>query len=239
MPSPAASREIRAGADRRATSSCLRSYSRCRRSTRCDRSATRKEPCANTALRTVRPRTSETSTSEANTRNARGRRRARWGGDTGRDAGVARREGGRRGGGEGRLRQGSGRLPGPPGGRHSGGLEGAPGGVGSARPPSCRPGHDAGQLVCRLDGPTGTGPDDGSSDPARPALLAELEDDPGQLLLGERVDELRGGRTIGTHAHVEGSIHPVSESALGPVQLPGGDAEVVQDAVGGFWRDVG
>src|SRR5439155_16497938 len=96
----------------------------------------------------------------------------------------------------GRSRQGRGQLLELPVDRDPEGLERAPGGMGATRPPSGRSGDHAREPIGGLDGGPLPGPYDGARDPPRTAFLSVLVDDPGQLLLRERVHELRRGRTF-------------------------------------------
>jgi len=114
-------------------------------------------------------------------------------------------------------------------------LERAAGGMRPARPPSQGPGDDAGELAGRLDAAARAGPNDGPRHAPRLPFLAEPEDQVGELLLGEVVHEVRGGRSAGggVHPHVERPVDAVAEPALPPVELHRRDAKVVQHAVGG------
>ena len=75
------------------------------------------------------------------------------------------------------------------------------------------------------------GGDDGARDAARMALLAELEDDVGQIALGCLRHHVGGARPLGAHAHVERAVEPEREAALGLVELHRGHAEIEHDAV--------
>ena len=73
--------------------------------------------------------------------------------------------------------------------------------------------------------------DDGAGDPPGGALLAELEEDVGEVALGEPVDEIGGGGAGPAHAHVERPVPEEGEAALGLVELHRGDADVEHHAV--------
>ena len=68
--------------------------------------------------------------------------------------------------------------------------------------------------------------DDGAGDGAGVALLAERLDDVGEIALGRRRDHIGGGRAGVAHAHVERTVEPEREAALGLVELHRGDAEI-------------
>ena len=80
-----------------------------------------------------------------------------------------------------------------------------------------------GACVARLD--------DGARDRARMALLAEQEDDVGEIALARRGDDVGGARPVAAHAHVERPVEPEREAAFGAVELHRGDAEIEHDAV--------
>ena len=77
--------------------------------------------------------------------------------------------------------------------------------------------------------------DDGAGDRARMALLAELEDDVGEIALGRLCHHVGGARAVAAHAHVERPVEPEREAALGLVELHRGDAEIEHDAVDRSW----
>ena len=66
---------------------------------------------------------------------------------------------------------------------------------------------------------------------ARMALLAELEDDVGEIALGRLRHHVGGARAVAAHAHVERAVEPEREAALGLVELHRGHAEIEHDAV--------
>ena len=68
-------------------------------------------------------------------------------------------------------------------------------------------------------------------DPARPRLLAELEDQVGELLLGQPVHEVGCGRPLVAHPHVQRSVVAIAEPTFRPVELHRGDPEVEEHAV--------
>ena len=80
-----------------------------------------------------------------------------------------------------------------------------------------RAGDDRGQFGGRLDR---SGVDDRPRDPRREALVAVLADHAAQLGLGIAVhDVARRPLGVGVHPHVERSVVPVREAALGAVEL--------------------
>ena len=73
--------------------------------------------------------------------------------------------------------------------------------------------------------------DDGARNGAGSPLLAQMEEDVGELRLAPAVDDI-GGRDPGfRHAHVERAVGLERESALRLVELHGGDADVEDDPV--------
>ena len=75
--------------------------------------------------------------------------------------------------------------------------------------------------------------DDGARDGARMALLAENENDIGKIALARRGDDIGRARALPAHAHVERPVEAEGKSALGVIELHGGDAEVEHHAVDG------
>ena len=75
------------------------------------------------------------------------------------------------------------------------------------------------------------GRDDGEGDAARMALLAELEDDIGEIALARLRHHVGGARAVDAHAHVKRPVEPEREAALGLVELHRGHAEIEHDAV--------
>ena len=63
------------------------------------------------------------------------------------------------------------------------------------------------------------------------ALLAESEDDIGEIALARRVDDIGRARAVAAHAHVERPVEAEGKSALAAIELHGGDAEIEHDAV--------
>ena len=86
-----------------------------------------------------------------------------------------------------------------------------------------RPGGDDRRLLA--------GGDDGAGDAARMALLAELEDDVGEIALGGLRHHVGRARPVAAHTHVERPVEPEREAALGLVELHRGHAEIEHDAV--------
>ena len=73
--------------------------------------------------------------------------------------------------------------------------------------------------------------DDGAGDGARMALLAENENDVGEIALARRVDHVGRARPLAAHAHVERPVEAEGEAALGIVELHRRNAEVEHHAV--------
>ena len=73
--------------------------------------------------------------------------------------------------------------------------------------------------------------DDGARDGARMALLAERRDDRREIALGRRGHHIGRARAVAAHAHVERTVEPEREAALGLVELHRRHAEVEHDAV--------
>ena len=76
---------------------------------------------------------------------------------------------------------------------------------------------------------------------ARMPLLAELEDDVGEIALRGLRHHVGGARAVAAHAHVERAVEPEREAALGLIELHRGHAEIEHDAVdrgvAEFFRD--
>ena len=73
--------------------------------------------------------------------------------------------------------------------------------------------------------------DDGARDRARMPLLAQKENDIGEIAFGNFRDHIRGARSVGAHAHVERAVLAEGEAALGLIELHRRDAEIEHDAV--------
>ena len=83
----------------------------------------------------------------------------------------------------------------------------------------------------------GAGLGDGARDAARMTLLAENENDIGEIALARAGDHIGRARAVAAHAHVERSVEAEGEAALGAIELHGRDAEVEHHAVG--FREAG
>ena len=77
-----------------------------------------------------------------------------------------------------------------------------------------RAAHDLGELAGARDRRVRTGRDDGPRDRPRPALLAEVGDDRGEIVLLLAIDQIGGGgtRIVPIHAHVERSVETEREA---------------------------
>ena len=96
-------------------------------------------------------------------------------------------------------------------------------------------GDDVGELRGRVDRRLGARLDDGAGDWRAKTLLAEYEDDVGEIALAGGVHDVGGARPLAAHAHVERPVEPEREAALGLVELHRGDADVEHDAVDRSW----
>ena len=65
------------------------------------------------------------------------------------------------------------------------------------------------------------------------ALLAEDKNDIGEIAFARAGDHIGRVRALAAHAHVERPVETERESALGPIELHGGDAEVEHNAIDG------
>ena len=76
-------------------------------------------------------------------------------------------------------------------------------------------------------------PDDPPRDAAGVPFVAELEDDPGELRLGQPVEQVRGGlRAVRVEPHVERRRRLEGEPAAGMLELRGREAKIQQDGLG-------
>ena len=76
---------------------------------------------------------------------------------------------------------------------------------------------------------TGRDADDRGGDTSGETFVAVLLQDPGQLFDRVSVDDIRRGpRLRAIHAHVEGSLVPIRETAIGFVELRRTDTEIEQ-----------
>src|SRR5437868_10527951 len=73
--------------------------------------------------------------------------------------------------------------------------------------------------------------DNGSGNRARMTLFAEDVDDIGEIGLGSLCDDIRGGRAVMAHPHVERTTEPKRKTALGLVELHRGHPNIHDDAV--------
>ena len=88
------------------------------------------------------------------------------------------------------------------------------------------------QATCGHNRCLGARCNDGTGDPACKALLAELFQYRGDILLGRSPQPLRCGlAAAGVHTHIQRTIVLETEAALAVVELRAGDPEVEQDAV--------
>ena len=85
--------------------------------------------------------------------------------------------------------------------------------------------------------------DDGAGNGARAALLAEAEQNVGDVGFIKLIDDIGGADAFAGHAHVERTVAHEGEAALRLVELHGGHAEIEDDRVGGhetgLLRDLG
>src|SRR5690606_29104743 len=88
-----------------------------------------------------------------------------------------------------------------------------------------------GEVAGTLEGTNGAPLFDQPRDAARVALFAEHPDDARQIAHLEAVDNVGSARPFLRHAHVERAIAAERKSALGLVELHGGDADVQHYAV--------
>ena len=100
---------------------------------------------------------------------------------------------------------------------------------------------DVGQCPSGVDRSILAGGDDGAGDAAGVPLLAELEDDVGEVALGGLRHHIGGARSFAPHPHVERAVEPEREAALGLIELHRGHAKIEDDAVdrrmAEFFRD--
>ena len=99
------------------------------------------------------------------------------------------------------------------------------------RPHAHRRGDDPRERGGGFDRRLGARADDGAGDAARMPLLAEDEDDVGEIALAGVGDDIGGARAFAAHAHVERPVVAEGEAARGGVELHRGDAEIEHDAV--------
>ena len=88
--------------------------------------------------------------------------------------------------------------------------------------------HDRGQFGGALDRTCG---DDGAGDRPGARLLPIVAQDPGDLGLVGRIQELGGGQARLAHPHVERAVGLEREAALGAVELHRADADIERDGV--------
>src|SRR5581483_11808807 len=101
-----------------------------------------------------------------------------------------------------------------------------------------RRGDDVGEPAGRRDRGFAARLDDGAGDRARMTLLAEQEDDVGEIALARRRNDVGGALARCAHAHVERAVEAEREAALRGVELHRRDAEIEHDAVdAGCLRD--
>src|SRR3974390_3758783 len=65
---------------------------------------------------------------------------------------------------------------------------------------------------------------------AREALLTQHVDDRSKIALARGIDDVGCGRTLAAHSHVEGTVEPEREAALGCAELHRGPADIDHDA---------
>ena len=94
--------------------------------------------------------------------------------------------------------------------------------------------HDLGKLMRRRDRRNGPCIDDGACNRARMPFFAERENDAGEVTLARRLDHVGCACTLPAHAHVERSVEPEREPALGGIELHGRNTEVQHDPVDMF-----
>ncbi len=66
---------------------------------------------------------------------------------------------------------------------------------------------------------------------ASPGLVREFKQQPGQVVLGNAVEQVRGRRTGAIHAHIEGRPGPERETPFDVVELARGHPKVEQDEI--------
>ena len=93
--------------------------------------------------------------------------------------------------------------------------------------------YDIGQLLRRRDRRLLARRHDGARDGARVTLLAENIDDVGKIGLGCPCNDIRSGRAVMAHPHVERTAEPEREAALGLIELHRGNADIHHDAIDG------
>jgi hypothetical protein len=118
-------------------------------------------------------------------------------------------------------------------------VAGGGGGGGGAAPPAKGFLHHLGEIQSAQERSLGAAADDGGGDAAGFALLAIEPDQAGEFALSLLIDEFSGARAIDAHAHVEGPVAHEGKTALGFVQLHGGDAKIEDDSVHGRFADTG
>jgi hypothetical protein len=102
-------------------------------------------------------------------------------------------------------------------------------------PPDAQTAYQIDEILGRFQGSGVALRDDRSREPPRTGKLTILRENALQVF-DRQICEQRGGRlesTASVHSHVEGALAPDIESktALRPIELVGGDAEIEDDAV--------
>ena len=92
-------------------------------------------------------------------------------------------------------------------------------------------GHELGQLPGPGEGCRDAVGHDRPGDAARVTLLAQVEQDGGEIGLGSAVDDVGRRWAIAIHAHVERAVGAEREAALGLIELHGRHADVEHYAV--------
>ena len=90
---------------------------------------------------------------------------------------------------------------------------------------------DGGEPAGRGDRRLGARGHDGARDAARRALLAEFEQQIGQLAFRQRIDQIGGGRAAAAHAHVQRAVGAEREAARRVIELERRDAEIQHHAI--------
>ncbi len=117
-------------------------------------------------------------------------------------------------------------------------LERAGGRMNVAGPSVHDAGHDVGERPGGHDRPFSARRHDRAGDGAGAALLAQQENDVGEIALAAFRDHVGGAWAGGAHAHVERAVEAERKAAFGRIELHGGNAEVEHDAVGRFDPEV-
>ena len=74
---------------------------------------------------------------------------------------------------------------------------------------------------------------DGAREPSRLSLLAEIKEDVREGFLVGAIDDIRGGRARGFHAHVQWPVEPERKSSRGLIDLHRRHADVERHAIEG------